>query len=259
MRHRHERNVDGEQKQEDDGEHRPREVLEHALDGAAKREDEHDEENQPGRDPGLRRLVGRARHAPHPGAEQRRRRAASERRPSELKESDHGVKGRPELGPGLEPHDAAVDRLAGVERVANRLEVEEDLQQDGNRRDQENRRRILDRGGRADEPFAAANRRRGHDRAWPDDLEEVARAKGRRRRQIGNIPARELAVTGRQGVDGWGAVHGHRRYHCSLVTRHRDRSQPHRHIDGPDRRWPRCHGLTRRPDGGRRTTTRVVE
>ena len=100
-----------------------------------------DDEDEAGGDPGLRGLIGRARHAPHPGAEQRRRGAAGERRPAELEEADQRVEAGPELRPGLEPHDAAVDRLAGVERVADRLEVEDDLQHDRDRRDQEDRGR----------------------------------------------------------------------------------------------------------------------
>ena len=43
VRHRHERDVDGDEKQEHHAEHRPGEVLEHPLDGAAEREDQHDE------------------------------------------------------------------------------------------------------------------------------------------------------------------------------------------------------------------------
>ena len=198
MRHRHERDVDREQKQEHHAEHRPGEVLEHALDGAAERKDQDDEQNQAGGDPGLRRLIGRARHASHPRPEQRRRGAPGERRPAELKEANHGVEGGPELRPRLEAHDAAVDGLAGVERVANGFEIEDDLQQDGDRRDQEDRRRVLDRRGRTDEPLAAANRRRRHDGARPDDLEEIARVERRRRRQVGDIPARKFAVAGRQ-------------------------------------------------------------
>ena len=139
VRERHERDVDGDQKQEHHAEHRPGEVLEHALDGAAERQDQHDEDNQRGGDPGLRRLIGRARHAAHPRAEQRRRGAARERRPTELKEADDGVEASPEPRPRPEPHDAAIDRLAGVERVANRLEVEDHLQDDRDRGDQKDR------------------------------------------------------------------------------------------------------------------------
>ena len=43
VRQRHERDVDDEQEQEHDAEHRPGEVLEHPLDGAAEREDQDDE------------------------------------------------------------------------------------------------------------------------------------------------------------------------------------------------------------------------
>ena len=46
MRERHERDVDRDQKQENDREHRPREVLEHPLDRAAEGQDDHDHANQ---------------------------------------------------------------------------------------------------------------------------------------------------------------------------------------------------------------------
>ena len=42
VRQRDERDVDGEQEQEHHAEHRPGEVLEHPLDGAAERQDQHD-------------------------------------------------------------------------------------------------------------------------------------------------------------------------------------------------------------------------
>ncbi len=157
-----------------------------------------DADDQRGGDPGLRGLIGRARHAAHPGAEQRRRGAAGERRPAELEEAEDGVEAGPEVRPGPEPHDAAVDRLAGVERVADRLEVEDDLQHDRDGGDQEDRRRVLDRRGRPDQPFAAADRGRRHDRARADHLEQVADAERRRRRQVGDVPARQLAVIGRE-------------------------------------------------------------
>ena len=157
-----------------------------------------DDEDQAGGDPGLRGLIGRARHAAHPGAEERRRGAAGQRRPAELEEADERVEPGPELRPRLEPHDAAVDRLAGVERVADRLEVEDDLQHDRDGRDQEDGRRVLDRRGRPDQPFAAADRRRRHDRARADHLEQVAGAERRRRGQVRDVPARQLAVVGRE-------------------------------------------------------------
>ena len=71
------------------------------------------------------RLIGRAGHPSHPGAEQRRGGAAGERRPAELEEPEDRVERRPEPRPRLEPHDAAVDRLARVERVADGLEIED--------------------------------------------------------------------------------------------------------------------------------------
>ena len=46
VRQRDERDVDGEQEQEHDRQHRPGEVLEHALDGAAERQDQDDGEDE---------------------------------------------------------------------------------------------------------------------------------------------------------------------------------------------------------------------
>ena len=65
-----------------------------------------------------------------PRANQSCCRAARQRRPAELKEPDYQVERRPESWPGLEAHDSAVDRLAGIEGVSNRLEVEDYLQSD---------------------------------------------------------------------------------------------------------------------------------
>ena len=101
VRRRHERHVHRQQEQKHHGEHRPGEALEHALDGAAEGKDQHDEGDEPGRDPGLRGLIGRARHPAHPGPEERRRRASGQCRPTKLKEADHRVEGCPEFGPGF--------------------------------------------------------------------------------------------------------------------------------------------------------------
>ena len=61
-----------------------------------------DEEDEAGGDPGLRGLVGRARHASHPRAEERRRGAAGERRPAELEEADAACRSAAQnFGPGL--------------------------------------------------------------------------------------------------------------------------------------------------------------
>ncbi len=191
VRHRHERDVDGQQKQEHHRQHRPCEVLEHALDGAAEGQDQDDEDDEAGGDPALQRLIGRARHASHPCTEERRRGAAGKRRPPELEEPHEGVERRPELRARLEAHDAAVDRLAGVERVSDRLEVEDDLQDDGDGGDEKDRRRVFDRRGRSDQPLAAADGRRGHDGAGPDDLEEIARVERWRRRAGRQHPSAE--------------------------------------------------------------------
>ena len=199
VRHRHECHVDRYQEQEHHRQHRPGEVLEHPLDGAAERKDGDDEEDEPGGDPRLRGLIRRARHAAHPRAEERRRGAAGERRPAELKESDERVEPGPEPRARPQPHDAAVDRLAGVERVANRLEVEDDLQDDGDGGDEEDRGGVLDRCRRTDQPLAAADRRRRHDCARPDHFHQVARTERQRRGQIRDVPARQRAVIGRQG------------------------------------------------------------
>ena len=156
-----------------------------------------------GRDPGLRRLVGRARHAAHPRAKQRRRGAARQRRPAKLEEAEDRVEHRPELRTGLEAHDAAVDRFARVERVADGLEIEDHLQADGDGRDEEDRRRVLHRGGRSDEPLAAADRGGGHDGARADNGHQVAQAERRRCRQLRHVPARQRAVIGwKIGVSG---------------------------------------------------------
>ena len=62
---------------------------------------------------------------------------------------------------------------------------------------------VLDRRRRADEPFAAADRRRRHDRAGPDHLQQVAHAERRRRRQIADVPRRQQTVAWRKrGVGG---------------------------------------------------------
>ena len=199
VRQRHEGHVDRQQEQEHHRQHRPGEVLEHALDGAAEGQNGDDEEDEAGGDPRLRDLIRSARHAAHPRAEERGRGAAGERRPTELEESDERVEPGPELRPRPQAHDAAVDRLAGVERVADRLEIEDDLQDDGDGGDEEDGRRVLDCCRRTDQPLAAADRRRRHDRARPDHFHQVARAERQWRGKIRDVPARQRAVVGRQG------------------------------------------------------------
>ena len=129
-----------------------------------------------------------------------------QRGPAELKEPEDGVEAGPEFRARLEPHDAAVDRLAGVQRVADRLEVEDDLEDDGDRRDQEDRRRVLDRRRGADQPLAAPDRRRRHDRAGPDHLEQVARVEGRAaradRRRPSGAARRDRTAAGRRPRHG---------------------------------------------------------
>ena len=206
---RHEGDVDHDQEEEHDAEHDPGEALEHALDRAAEREDQHDDEDEPGGDPGVR-LPGRRRPACGPS----RRRGASRRRcrpapASRAGRSRAASRRRPRsAGPG-EPHDPAVDRLARIERVADRLEVEDDLEHDRHRRDQEDVERVLDGRRRADQPLAAADGGRGHDRARADHAERVAERERRRSREFGRVPGRQLAVSRRQrvGVRGLGAVH----------------------------------------------------
>ena len=92
-----------------------------------------------GGNPGLGRLIGRAGHAPHPGAEQASPPRCRPAPASPVGRTRARVEPRPEPRPRLEPHDPAVDRFARIERVANGLEVEDDLQHDRNRRDQKNR------------------------------------------------------------------------------------------------------------------------
>ena len=150
-------------------------------------------------DPPLRRLVGRARHAAHPGREQRGRRAAGQGRPPELEEAEHGVEARPEPSARAQAHDAAVDGLAGVERVADALQVEEHLQHDGHGGDEEDVGAVLDRGRRPHQPLAAADRSGGHDRARADDLHGIAHAEGQRGGQLGDVPGGQCAVVGRKG------------------------------------------------------------
>ena len=74
-------------------------------------------------------------HAPKSG-----RRAAGERRPAKLEEAHERVEPGPELRSRPQAHDAAVDRLAGVERVADRLEIEDHLQDDRDAGNQEDGR-----------------------------------------------------------------------------------------------------------------------
>ena len=140
------------------------------------------------RDPSLRGLVRRARHPPHPGREQRRRRAPGQGRPPELEEADDGVEARPEASARAQAHDPAVDGLAGVERVADALQVEEDLEHDGDGGDEEDVGAVFDRGRRPHQPLAAADRRGGHDRARPDDLHGVADAEGQAARAAPRCP-----------------------------------------------------------------------
>ena len=146
------------------------------------------------RDPGVGRLLRGARHAPDPGPEQRRGRAARERGPAELEEAEQRVEAGPDARPRREAHDPGQDRLARVERVADRLEVEDHLEHDRDRRDQEDLRRVLHRGGRAHQPLAAADRGRGHDRAGADHLERVPEREGRGRRELRHVPRRQVTV-----------------------------------------------------------------
>ncbi len=47
---------------------------------------------------------------------------------------------------------------------------------------------VLDCRGGPDEPFTATDGRGGHNGARPDDFQQVARAEGRRGRQLGDVP-----------------------------------------------------------------------
>ena len=181
-------------------EHRPGEVLEHPLDGAAEGQDQHDGEDQRVAIQAWR-APGRARPACGPS---RPRTATPPRcRPGPASRAGRtraGSRSPPRTAARAQPHDPAVDGLARVERVADAFEVEEDLQHDGDGRDQEDVGAVLDRGRGPHQPFAAADRRGGHDRARPDDLQGVAEPEGRRRRQLRDLPGGQRAVVRGQGA-----------------------------------------------------------
>ncbi len=113
--------------------------------------------------------------------------------PAQLQEAEDRVQPAPEHRPRGGAHEAAHDRLAGIERVATALLVEDPLQQDRGGRHPQQGRGELGGDSRTDQPLAAADRQAEHDCARTGNAQPVAEAVWRGGGHVGNAPSREPA------------------------------------------------------------------
>ena len=139
-----------------------------------------------------RRAARRA--GPRTGRRSRRRRwPAHAGQPICRKYSDR-VEPRPEGLAGPRAHEAGDDRLAGGDRVAHELGVEDGLEEHRDQRHPQQRQPVSDEGGGPEQELAAADRHAEHDDAGPAHAYPRQAARHRRLGQIGLLPRRQTLV-----------------------------------------------------------------
>ena len=149
-RRRHVDDAEHQEAAENAGHQRPVEDLERARDAFADQQhgDAREERGDADQvDSG--RIGGRRRE---PVGEQEEDRAGGgrrPRRPADLQEIQHGVEPRPEGLARPRAHEAGHHRLAGGDRVAHELGVEDGLEEHRDQRHPQQRQPVFDEGGRA--------------------------------------------------------------------------------------------------------------
>ncbi len=122
--------------------------------------------------------VGRPRQlARRRGRRSRRRRCAAHAGQPDLQEVEHRVEPRPERRRRLGAHEPGEDRLAGRERVAHQLGVEDRLQQDGDAGHPQQRQAVPHEDRGPEQELAAADRAAEDDHAGADHAEPLEPAR----------------------------------------------------------------------------------
>ena len=192
--------------------HDPVEQLQRALDPPPEQQQRHAQQERADANQIHGIDVGRAGHPSGEQVEDRARRHARRGGPPHLQEEEHGIEPGPHDGMRPRPHEAGERRLAGGERVAHQLGVEDRLEEHGHRRDPEQRQAVTDEDGRAEHELAAADRRAEHDHAGPDGRHPAKPSRIRRRRELGVPPGVEAG----SGL-GWTGQGGRLRGHLGRV------------------------------------------
>ena len=156
---------------EDAGDQHPVEQLEGAHDAPPHEKHAHAGEERPDADVVRHRGVGRAGDPPRHQEEDRARRVGGPGRPAGLHEVERRVHPGPERGRGRGAHEPGEDRLAGGERVAHQLGVEDRLQKHRGRGHPQERQPVADEHRRPEQELAA-----------PDGEARARSPRGRRRR-----------------------------------------------------------------------------
>ena len=188
---RHEEDVDHQQEPEDIDDHGPGKGLERALDRFPEQEHRKREDQNAAGSDGEDAAVRDLGHPPGDRREGCRRAAGRKGRQAELRHAERGVGHGPEARSGPEAHEAGDDRFPGVERVADGLEIEDELQRDGHRRDPKQAGAVPHRCRGPHQPFPAADRGGQQNGAGADDAEQVPGGEGRRCGQFARFPGGE--------------------------------------------------------------------
>ena len=143
-RRRHEDQRQDEEAAENCDDQHPVQQLERAFDAAAERQDRHASEERPDADVVDDARIGRGGELAREQEEDRAGGRAGPRRPSDLQEVEDGVDPRPERGRGTRAHEAGEHRLAGRQRVAHQLGVEDRLEEHGDPDHPEQRQPVTD-------------------------------------------------------------------------------------------------------------------
>ena len=115
-----------------------------------------------------------------------------------LAEREDAVGPSPERRPRLRAHEAGHDRFARIQRVPRHLLVEDHLQEHRDTRDPQQRRAIFQDDGRADQPFAAADRNPESYDPGAHRPQRVGEGKRRRRGELGHPPRGQRAMAERR-------------------------------------------------------------
>ena len=208
---RHQQQRQDQQPSERAHHHDPVEQLQRPLDPSSDEQQRHTQQERADADQVDGIHVRRPGNASTEQEEDRARRHAGRRRPSDLQEEQDGVEPRPHDRVRPRAHEAGEHRLAGRDRVAHQLGVEDGLEEHGHGRDPEQRQAVTDEDGRTEQELAAADRRAQDDHAGPDSGGPAQAPGCRRGGELRVSPGVETGTSfGRIGQDSCVRRHGRR-------------------------------------------------